>query len=457
MAIGFLLDVFREHAADEALVFADRSYSYDWLVAAIAAAGAELERAGVAPGTVASLEADFSPAAIAHLLALLGRGAIVVPVAPTSEYARPESLRLAEVERRVLVGADEGVRVESTGRTGTHPLYAALRGERHPGLVLFTSGSTGEPKAVVHDAVRLLAKYRTRRHRLRTLAFLLFDHIGGLDTLFQALANAGALVIPRGRTPEEVGATIARHRVEVLPASPSFLAMMLLGEIPRRHDLSSLRYVTYGAEVMPQAILDRLAAAFPGVTLLQKYGITELGTLRSHSRANDSLWVKVGGEGFQTRVVDGLLEIKAASSMLGYLNAPSPFTPDGWFMTGDAVEVKGEYLRVLGRASDLINVGGQKVYPAEVEGVIQELDNVREAAVSGERHPFTGQVVVARVALREPEDPLALERRVRAHCRARLAAYKVPVKVTIAAGDLHSERQKTLRRRPGQAGSPGGA
>jgi long-chain acyl-CoA synthetase len=446
MPTAFLLDVFRAHAADEAAVFQDRSYSYEWLLAAIAAAHDELGRAGVRRGAVVSLEADFSPASIAHLLAFIGLGAVVVPIAPTSEYARPESLRVAQVEWRVICGEDDRVRIEATEAPAGHPLYERLRAQGHPGLVLFTSGTTAEPKAVLHDCVRLLAKYTTRRHRLRTLAFLLFDHIGGFDTLLQALSNASAVVIPGDRTPDGICATIARHRVEVLPASPSFLAMMLLSEAHLRHDLSSLRYVTYGAEVMPQAVLDRLAAAFPGVTLLQKYGLTELGTLRSHSSANDSLWVKVGGEGYRTRVVDGLLEIKAESSMLGYLNAPSPFTPDGWFMTGDAVEVDGDYLRILGRASDLINVGGQKVYPAEVESVIQELDNVREAAVTGEPHPFTGQIVVARVSLQDPEDPRVLERRVRDHCRARLAAYKVPVKVTVALGDLHTERQKTVRR-----------
>jgi acyl-CoA synthetase (AMP-forming)/AMP-acid ligase II len=171
-----------------------------------------------------------------------------------------------------------------------------------------------------------------------------------------------------------------------------------------------------------------------------------VGTLRSKSRANDSLWVKVGGEGFATRVVDGMLEVKAESSILGYLNAPSPFTEDGWFVTGDAVEVDGEYLRILGRASDLINVGGRKVYPAEVEGVILELDDILEAAVFGEPHPFTGQVVVARVTARDASDPVALERRVRDHCRARLEPYKVPVRVHHSADLLHTERQKTTRR-----------
>lgn len=71
--------------------------------------------------------------------------------------------------------------------------------------------------------------------------------------------------------------------------------------------------------------------------------------------------------------------------MLGYLNAPSPFTDDGWFITGDSVEVNGEYLKILGRKSELINVGGEKVYPQEVENIILELGNVREVTVYGEK------------------------------------------------------------------------
>jgi len=444
--IRFLLDVFREHAGDEALAWRGGSETFERLLTRVDEVRSALAGSGVGPGTVASLEADFSPSGIAGLLALMDAGAVVVPIAPTSEHALERSLRLAEVEARVRIGPDDAIRIESTGRSATHPLYGALRAQAHAGLVLFTSGSTGKPKVVLHDCTRLLAKYTTRRHRFRTLLFLLFDHIGGFDTLLQALSNGSAVIVPDDRTPEGVCATIARHRVEVLPASPSFLSMLLASGAQARHDLSSLRYVTYGAEVMPQALLRRLAGTFPGVTLLQKYGLTELGTLRSHSSSNDSPWVRIGGEGYRTRVVDGLLQIQAESSMLGYLNAPSPFTEDGWFMTGDAVEVEGEYLRILGRASDLINVGGRKVHPPEVEAAILELENIREAAVRGEPHPLVGQVVVARVSLHEPEEPRQLERRVRDHCRARLAPYMVPVKVEVAAGPLHTERHKTVRR-----------
>ena len=449
MITRFLLDVFRAHAREEAIVFQNRSSTFGDLLAGIAAADAAHRTAGLSPGAVVALEADFSPRGIAHLLALLGGGAIVVPLAPASAARHDEFRRIAQVEYRVVVAPnDAAVGAERiAGTNASHGLYDTLRALGHPGLVLFTSGSSGEPKAALHDGDRLLAKYRTPRHRLRTILFLLFDHIGGFDTLLQALSNACAVIIPVARDPESVCAAIARHRAEVLPAAPSFLGLLLLSGAAGRHDLSSLRYVTYGAEVMPLRTLERLAAAFPGVTLLQKYGLTELGTMRSRSSANNSLWVKIGGEGFATRVRDGLLEIQATSSMLGYLNAPSPFTDDGWFMTGDAVEQDGEFYRILGRASDLINVGGRKVYPAEVEAVVAEVPNVADVAVVGEAHPFTGQVVVARVALVEDEDARALERRVREHCKGRLAPYMVPAKVMVVPIDeLVTARDKKARR-----------
>ena len=445
-AIDFLLDTFRGRADEEAIVWRDRSSTFGDLVAGIAAARSLQAAHGIVPGAVVALAADFSPEGIAHLLALLDGGAIAVPLAPASSARHDEFRRIAQVTHRIAIDAEERVKIDATGVTAAHPLYDQLEAAGHPGLVLFTSGSSGEPKAALHDGVRLLAKYRTPRHRLRTLLFLLFDHIGGFDTLLQALSNACAVIIPQERSPDGVAQAIARHKVEVLPASPSFLGLLLLAEAHERHDLSSLRYVTYGAEVMPPGTLARLHAAFPQVTLLQKYGLTELGTMRSRSSANDSLWVKIGGEGFATRVREGLLEIKAESSMLGYLNAPSPFTDDDWFMTGDAVEQKDEYFRILGRASDLINVGGRKVYPAEVEAVIAEVDNVRDVSVAGEPHPFTGQVVVARVVLERPEEPKALEQRVRAHCREKLAPYMVPSKVVITDGTLTTERDKKVRR-----------
>ena len=161
----------------------------------------------------------------------------------------------------------------------------------------------------------------------------------------------------KDRSPDEVLSSIQQYEVELLPTSPTFINLILLSEAYTKYDISSLKTVTYGTEPMPKSTLIRFNSLFPNICLLQTYGLSEVGILRSKSKSSDSLWVKVGGEGFQTRVVGGLLEIKAESAMLGYLNAPSPFTKDGWFQTGDSVLVDGEYIIILGRKSELINIG----------------------------------------------------------------------------------------------------
>jgi acyl-CoA synthetase (AMP-forming)/AMP-acid ligase II len=212
-----------------------------------------------------------------------------------------------------------------------------------------------------------------------------------------------------------------------------------------RYDMSSLKRVTYGTEVMPESTLERLHRAFPEVRLQQTYGLSELGILRSKSRESESLWLKVGGEGFETKVEDGTLWIRAASAMLGYLNAPSPFDREGWMNTQDAVEVEGEYIRILGRKTEIINVGGQKVYPAEVESVLMQAPSVLDATAYGEPNPIMGNVVAAQVRLRSSEDPADLRKRLRDFCLERLASFKVPVRFEAVTSDSVSGRFKKMR------------
>ncbi|TMB87245.1 MAG: long-chain fatty acid--CoA ligase, partial [Chloroflexi bacterium] len=326
-----------------------------------------------------------------------------------------------------------------------HQHYQTLRERGHPGLVLFSSGTSGEPKAAVHDAVPLLDKFRTRRPAWRTVAFLLFDHIGGINTIFNTLSNGATLITVDDRSPDAVCAAIEQSRAEVLPASPTFLRLLLLSSAQERFDLSSVKVVNYGTEPMSEATLKRLRESFPNAQLLQSYGLAEVGILRSKSKSDESVWLKVGGEGIETRVVDGILQIKSPSTMLGYLNAPSPFTEDGWFVTGDAVEVDGDYLKIVGRRSELINVGGEKVYPSEVEEVIEAMANVEAATVYGEAHLLMGNIVCARVALVESEDEGKFAVRLKRHCRERLPSYQVPVKVSVVGRELIGERFKKLR------------
>jgi acyl-coenzyme A synthetase/AMP-(fatty) acid ligase len=449
MAIDFLLERFAEDRGADALVWGGRTFDYGWLLDRIGHFGSELAARGVAPQSVVLLEADYSPNALALLLALVQNRSIIVPLAEASRAHREECADVAQAEWEFRLSADDEVELRRFDREASHPLYRRLRAEHHPALVLFSSGSAGPRKAAVHDFVRLLEKYKTRRRNLRTLAFLQYDHIGGVDTLLYSLSNASCLVTVDDRRPDTVCAAVEDHRVEVLPVSPSFLNLLILSQAYERYDLRSLKVITYGAEIMPESTLRRCHALFPTLELLQKFGTTEVGTLRSKSRSSDSTWLKMGGEGFQVRVMDGVLQIKARSAILGYLNAPDPFTRDGWFITGDLVEMDGEYMLVLGRESDVINVGGEKVIPAEVENVIQELEGVVEAAVHGEPNPILGNIVCARVSLvtaPPPSDEDSVVRRIKAHCRRRLERHKVPVKITLVEETLHTDRFKKSRR-----------
>jgi acyl-CoA synthetase (AMP-forming)/AMP-acid ligase II len=406
-----------------------------------------LRRAGVGPGKVCAAVGEFSFDTGAFLLAALMQRCTVVPLREGAQGEISTLLGIAAAD--VLVDLHRGdlnhrpVRVEKRDS----PLLRDFLRTGQPGIIAFTSGSAGQPKAILHDFDRLLNNVcRFDRKGHRSLIFLLFNHLGGINTLLTVLSSTGGVaVIPGQRTTEEIAALVERARVELLPVTPTFLALMLASRCHERHDMSSLKLISYGAEPMPQSLLERVNRLFPHARFHQTYGMSEICLLRTKSRSSDSLWVKLGGDGFDVRVVDGLLHIRSDFSMVGYLNAENPFLEDGWLPTGDRVEQDGDWVRFLGRDSDVINVGGEKVTPLEIESVLLEADNIIDARVRGEKDAMFGARIVADVALAAPEEPVELRRRLRHVCLEKLARYKVPVRFNIVQDPLHSGRFKKVR------------
>jgi long-chain acyl-CoA synthetase len=444
-SLAWLLERMERWREKPAMVWCDQAFRYGSLLNTVASWKHQLDTYGIKPGDVVTLEGDYSPNTVASLLALIDSAAIVVPLTKAMEAHRMEFIEIAEAEVLISFDSADEWRIDRRTSTVTNPLTRELIATGQPGLVLFSSGSTGKSKAALHNFIALLEKFKVERHKLCTLNFLLLDHIGGINTLFYALSNGGTVVSVQSRDPEVVCQAIESHKVELLPTSPTFLNLLLISEAYRHHDLSSLKRITYGTEVMPETTLKRIHEVLPNVELQQTYGLSELGILRSKSKDTNSLWVKVGGEGFETKVINGILWIRAQSAMIGYLNAPSPFDDQGWMNTEDAVEVDGDYIRILGRRSEIINVGGEKVYPIEVEDVLMQMDNIQDATVYGEKNPITGNIVVARVNLFEPEDPLALKKRLRAFCAGKLSTFKTPIKVEITEQGQFSPRYKKAR------------
>jgi len=445
----WLLAHLGQFGENPALIWQDRTFSYQELLSRVQQWCEELSRRGVEPGQCVALQGGFSPGTCALLLALMAQRMIAVPLSTAAAAERDTSLAVARASWLYTFDRQDDWKVESLAQNPAddHPMLVEFRRLGEPGLILLSSGSPGQMKASLHSFPRILEGFRGRAAKpFRSLAFLSLDHVGGINTLLHILTSGGVVITLPERTAEAICAGIQRHRVQLLPATPTFLRMLLISETYKKYDLSSLELITYGTEPMPAATLEALHAALPNVRLKQTYGLTETGVLPTKSEGDGSLWLAVGGKGFETKVVDGVLWIRSPAAMIGYLNAPNPFDADGWLNTGDLVEQRGEYIRFLGRKSEIINIGGEKVFPAEVENVIQQLDNIKEVTVRGRSNPITGNIVVATVELIEPEDPDALEARVRAACRGRLAAYKIPAMVELADGSLCGGRFKKIRK-----------
>jgi long-chain acyl-CoA synthetase len=444
-AIVDMTERWDSYSNDPAIVWEGATTTYGGLRHLVDRAGRWLEEAGIGRGTVCVLDGDFGPAAIALEFALIARACVVVPQARGVTSDRSVLRDACQVEIELTASGNESWTACRTGVSADHELYQALRARGAPGLVLLSSGTSGAQKAALHDFGGLLERYRKPPRQRRMLGFLLFDHIGGVNTMLACLAGGGCLVGVPDRAPDAVASTIERERVEVLPTSPTFLNLLLLAGAIQRYDLSSLRLVTYGTEPMPEQTLARIRSSLPEADLRQTYGLSEVGIMRSQSRTPSSLWMRIGGDGFETRVRDGMLEIKAQSAMLGYLNASSPFTSDGWFKTLDEVRVDGEWVRVLGRRSEVINVGGQKVHPSEVEDFLLGMEGVEDAVVRGEKNELTGELVAATVRLSTGESDGEFRRRMRAYGRDRVEPHKVPQRVRVTTRDLHSSRYKRVR------------
>lgn len=428
-----------------AFVGGKRVVTYRGLDAAIERWLVELSAAALPAGATLAVIGDFSPGIAGLIVAAIERRLIVAPLSPRAPAQIPGLLETIRADALVDFTTGERPNVVRLEALSPYPLVERLRAAGSAGLIVLSSGSTGKHKASLFDFDRLLEKFAEPHPPIRALSFLMLDHIGGVNTLFTLLSSGGLLACPADRDPDTVCRLIEAHRLQLLPVTPTFLKMLLISGAYERFDLSSLEIISFGTEPMPPSTLLALKRILPGISYRQLYGLTELGILPARSDARDPLWIRFSSQGVETKVVDGTLWVRSRSAMLGYLNAEDPFDEDGWFNTHDAVELDGERVRILGRVSELINVGGEKVYPAAVEDVLLQMPGVLDACVFGRPNPVTGQVVAARVWLSEVCDPADFRNAIWEFCRTRLAPCEVPLVVEFADGPMHGDRFKKMR------------
>jgi acyl-CoA synthetase (AMP-forming)/AMP-acid ligase II len=401
---------------------------------------------GVGRGEIVVTPADGTVGSIAWLFGAAACGAVVAPL-------RPERWPEAEHWRRWLrigwrVNQERLERVD--GGTMSPPALELLRelGLRaNPGLILATGGTTGVPKLVLHDLAALLATVPLRSgERHRVLSLMKLDHIGGLDVVLRSLAGGHLIVATPSRiNAETVARAVARHRVQVMPATPTILNLLLVSGAGRTYDLGSLRSVPYGAEPMPPSLLSRLRSAFPNVAFVERYGTSETGSLPTRG---DRLELPPGRKGFEWKIVDGELWVRSPARALGYLTGESGgFAAEGWFRTGDlAEESSSGSICVRGRRQDLINMGGEKFLPGEVENLLLQHPLVEDCRAFAVQNALVGEAVGAEIVWRgEDRDPLEVKRALRDHFPDEAVRRRLPAFVTLVDAVAATGNQKKGR------------
>jgi acyl-coenzyme A synthetase/AMP-(fatty) acid ligase len=321
--------------------------------------------------------------------------------------------------------------------------------------VLLTSGTTGVPKLVSHNVASLTAPIRAGAGSPVWGTFYDIRRYGGLQIFFRAVVGGGSLILSSAGEPvADHLARLAAHGVTHLSGTPSHWWRVLMGPAAR---MIAPGYVRMSGEIAGQAVLDNLRAVYPQAGLGHAFASTEAGV---GFEVNDGL------EGFPANFVDagtgdvdigiegGTLRLRSARAASRYLpdGAPALLDEDGFVDTGDMVELRGDRYYFVGRKDGVINVGGLKVHPEEIEAAINRHACVSGSLVKSRKSPITGAIVVAEVVLKDgavgPDAGphlAALQREIIDLCRRDLAPYKVPAAVRFVSTLPMSATGKLLR------------
>ncbi len=326
-------------------------------------------------------------------------------------------------------------------------------------VTILTSGTTGQPKAVRHSWTTLARPVRrqTTAGPQRWLLAYRPHLYAGLQVILQSLLNYGTLVVADPQSsPSDVARLMAESQVEFVSATPSYLRRLLISADPATLARVPLAQLTLGGEVVDQPILDGLRTRFPRARIVHIYATTEMGRCFSVTDGKAgfpaSFLERRSKEGVELKVVDGQLWVRSANAMAGYdprlaATGSPPRDWTGWYPTGDLVRPVGDRYEFVGRDTDLINVGGNKVAPLEVERLIRELPEVADVRVMGHPSSLAGELVACQVVPRAGVEAESLRQRVRTHCQARLERAKVPRLIEIVAELPLNSAGKVSRRR----------
>ena len=491
-----LASIIEAHPAGRvALISRGRETTYGTLREQVADARSRLAQLGIGPGDRVALLIGNNRHFVVSYLAVLGLGAVAVPLNPTS----PAN----EIERELLVVGAVAVVVGPTGVPSwrnvelhivpsvRHVIVvegvlsgATLIDDLPPGppapiadvadsdlaVLVFTSGTAGATRAAMLSHGNLLANIRQANDVEAgdmiesdvVYGVLPMFHIFGLNVMLGISLSVGATVVLVQRfDPSTALETVAKWGVTVMPGAPPMWVAFSMFEDAPANAFATVRNASTGAAKMPEEATRRLYERF-GLELAEGYGLTEASPVVTTSRSGAMRIGSVGKvlDGVEVQLVDesgdqallgdaGEIWVRGANVFQGYLGEPEQtarvLTADGWLRTGDvAVTDADGYLYLIDRAKDLIIVSGFNVYPKEVEDVLMAYSGVVEVGVVGVPHPHTGEAVKAFVVAADgvhlDEDALI------DHCLDELARYKCPSKILFVDQLPRNLSGKLLRR-----------
>ena len=334
--------------------------------------------------------------------------------------------------------ADAGVYLVVADRTPARSA-AKSKTEHATDWLMLTSGTSGVPKIVRHTLEGLtgaIAADGPARGAAPVWAtFYDIRRYGGLQIFLRAIIGGGSMVLTEPREPiaDHVARLKARD-VTHISGTPSHWRKLLMSGSASGF---SPRYVRLSGEIADQAVLDGLSRAFPAASIGHAYASTEAGV---GFAVNDGLegfpanMVGVNCDGVEMKVEDGSLRIRSTRTAHAYVgrNAAALTDSDGFVETGDMIELRGDRYYFVGRRGGVINIGGLKVHPEEIETVINRHAEVRMSRARSRRSPITGSIVVADVILADGCDvsrSYDIRNKILADCRASLAPHKVPAMI----------------------------
>ena len=376
---------------------------------------------------------DYTFHSISLLLSLSDLNINIIPLVKTTESEYQEKVESVNPHLILSFNDDNKLIIKNSKLTqNKEDIFNDVTNKGDTGIILFSSGTTGKPKVMIQNLTKIISSIKAPRRQksLRFIILLMFDHIGGLNTLFNCLINGSPFVIAQDRSPSLVISLINKYQVNILPTTPTFLNLLMIDESFDSSKLKSLKLITYGTERMSEIILNKLNSSLSKVKLLQTFGTSETGILKTQSKSSNSLFFKIVDDEKEYKIVGDELYLRSKTQVNGYVNHNNDsFLNDGWYATGDLVETDDDgYIKIIGRKNKLINVGGLKVLPKEIEDVINSVNGVDDSTVFSEPNNIVGNIVCAKI-FTQLENTKELKLEIKSVCRKNLDKYKVPVKL----------------------------